>query len=616
MYQKKKSNVTDILAKARWILPIALWVAVSFFSYEFIYRVEQRSLFIFDLFWLKDFMLKPSGILSCCSLFLTQFLHIPWLGTLIWVLLLTLSAELTRIIYRIPLSLSALTYIPAAIFVTYNMSLGYIVYLTNLPGYFFMPVLGYLWALLTVAVLRKAEKATTSAILFTIWGFAGYYIAGFYSLAGIVAALVDLILSDRNRTSKLLCSASLAASVTLAPIVFAGTTTYNLSNGWIIGMPEPDYGLTVLRMQIPLVLAMACLILAPLSKFTDKLTGNKIPLIIQSIALAAVIAVPASLWYRDDNFKAELGMIRAVDNLEWDKAVDILDKLQVKHEKDPSWQPTRVLVLLKDLALIKTGKEGQRAYGFDNGCRKQKTECNVPMSFQIGKILHLNYGIPGLCNRWCGEESVLFGWNYMTLRYYAMVAIVLDDTELAEKYLDKLENTLFYRKWAREQRKLCYDRNLLVQTAPYDQIIPLMCYDDRILSDGEGSEMFIINHFNGPVPKNSTPLYDRVALFFAIDSKQSSMFWTRFFLYLDSSNPTKIDRYYQEAAYLFSNLERKELLETLPFDEKTKSTYKAFMQHASRVGNKSLEEARNAFPANLRHTYYFYYYYVNELQMF
>ena len=260
MYQKKNSNATDILAKARWILPIALWVAVSFFSYEFIYRVEQRSLFIFDLFWLKDFMLKPSGILSCCSLFLTQFLHIPWLGTLIWVLLLTLSAELTRIIYRIPLSLSALTYIPAAIFVTYNMSLGYIVYLTNLPGYFFMPVLGYLWALLTVAVLRKAEKATTSAILFTIWGFAGYYIAGFYSLAGIVAALVDLILSDRNRTSKLLCSASLAASVTLAPIVFAGTTTYNLSNGWIIGMPEPDYGLTVLRMQIPLVLAMACLI--------------------------------------------------------------------------------------------------------------------------------------------------------------------------------------------------------------------------------------------------------------------------------------------------------------------------------------------------------------------
>lgn len=616
MYQKKNSNITEILAKVRWILPIALWVAASFFSYEFIYKVEQRSLFIFDTFWLKDFLLKPSGILSCCSLFLTQFLHTPWLGTLVWVLLLTLSAELTRIIYKIPSSLAVLTYIPAAIFATYNMSMGYIVYLTNLPGFFFMPVLGYLWALFTVAVLRKAEKVTSLAILFIIWGVAGYYIAGFYSLAGIVAAFVDMILSDRSRTSKLLCSASAAVPVLLAPIVFAGTTTYNLSNGWIIGMPESDYGLTVLRMQIPLVLAMACLILAPMSKFTDKLTGNTIPLIIQSIALAAVIAVPVSFWYRDDNFKAELGMIRAVDNLEWDKAVDILDKLQIKHEKDPSWQPTRVLVLLKDLALIKTGQEGQRAYGFDNGCQKQKTSCDVPMSFQIGKILHLHYGIPGLCNRWCGEESVLFGWNYMTYRYYTMVAILLDDTELAGKYLDKLEKTLFYRKWAREQRRLCNDKSMIAKTAPYDKILPLMCYKDKVRSDSKGCETFLINHFNGPIPQQSTPLYDRVALFYAMESKQSNMFWTRFFIYLDSSNPSQVDRYYQEAAYLFSNLERKELLETLPFDEKTKSTYKAFMQRASRVGNKSLEEARNAFPANLRHTYFFYFYYVNELQMF
>jgi len=616
MYQKKNSNATDILAKARWILPIALWVAVSFFSNEFIYRVEQRSLFIFDPFWLKDFLLKPSGIFSCCSLFLTQFLHIPWLGTLIWVLLLTLSAELTRIIYKIPSSLSALTYIPVSIFVTYNMSLGYIVYLINLPGYFFMPVLGYLWALLTVAVLRKAQKATVSAILFAIWGFAGYYIAGFYSLAGIAAAVVDLILSDRSRTSKLLCPAIAVISILLAPIAFVGTTTYNLSNGWIIGMPEHDSELTAFRIQLPLILAMICLILAPLSKCLYNKSNRKIPLIIQSIALVATIAIPSSFWYRDDNFKAELGMIHAVDNLEWDRAIDILDKLQVKHENDPSWQPTRILVLLKDLALIKTGQEGNRIYSFDNGCKKQNNKVAVPMSFQIGKILFLHYGIPGICNRWCGEESILYGWNYMTLRYYAMVAILLNDTELAEKYLDKLENTIFYRKWAREQRKLCNDRNMIAQTAPYDQIIPLMCYDDQILSDTKGSEMFIINHFNGPVPKNSTPLYDRVALFFAMDSKQSPMFWTRFFLYLDSNNPNQIDRYYQEAAYLFSNLERKELLETLPFDEKTKSTYKAFMQRASRVGNKSLEEARNAFPANLRHTYFFYFYYVNELQMF
>lgn len=616
MNQKENSKAADILARARWILPIALWVVLTFFSYEFILKVEERSLFIFDSFWLKDFLFKPSGILTGISLFFTQFLHIPWLGALIWALLLTASAELTRKVYDIPVSLAALTYIPAAIFVTYNMSLGYLVYVMNLPGYFFMPVLGYLWALLTVTVMRKAEKATVSLIIFTIWGFAGYYIAGFYSMAGIVAACVDIALSDRIRLCRLLPIAGAAVSIMLAPIAFAGATTYNMSLGWIIGMPEPDYGLTASRMQLPLILAMSCLILAPIMKHMSKTPGKKITVIIQSAVLAAVIAVPSALWYRDDNFKAELGMIRSVNNMEWEKAVDILDRLQTKHEKDYSWQPTRVLVLLKDLALIKTGQDGDRIYGFDNGCQRQKTDYDVPMSFQIGKILHLNYGIPGICNRWCGEESVLFGWNYLTIKYYAMIAIVLNDTELAKKYLDKLEHTLFYRKWAKEQLKILGDRDLVAKTSPYDTIIPLMCYDDKVLSDVEGSEMFLINHFNSPVPENSTPLYDRVALFYAMDSKQAPLFWTRFFLYLDSNNPSKIDRYYQEAAYLFSNLDHKEMLEALPFDEKTKSLYKAFMQHASRVGMKSLEEARKAFPANLRHTYYFYFYYVNELQMF
>lgn len=616
MIQKENSNVTAILTKARWILPITLWVILSFFSYEFILKVEEKSLFIYDMFWLKDFLNKPSGILSCAGLFFTQFLHIPWLGALIWVLLLTASAELTRIVFKIPQKLSLLTYIPAAFFVAHNMSIGYMIYMISLPGYFFMPTLGYLWALLTVAVLRKPQKPVNALILFTIWGFAGYYLAGFYSLAGLIAACLDTLLSDHSKKCSIFSIAGAAVSLLLAPIIFVGTTTYNLSNGWTIGMPEPDYGMSFLKIQFPLILAMAFLILAPLYKFISNISGKKILLAIQITSIAVVIAIPSSLWYRDEIFNAELGMIRTSNNLQWDKAVEIFDELQIKHDSDPSWQPTRVMVLLKDLALIKTGQEGERIYGFDNGCRKQNTKYDVPMSFQIGKIIYLHYGIPGMCNRWCGEESVLFGWNYMTLKYYTMVAMVLNDTQLTDKYLDKLEKTIFYRKWAREQRVLCNNRDMIAKTAPYDLILPLMCYDDKVQSDQMGCEMFIIDHFNGPIPQNSTPFYDRVALFFAMDSKQSTLFWTRFFLYLNSNNPQKIDRFYQEAAYLFSNIDKNEWLESLPFDEKTKNTYKSFMKTASRIGMKNLKEAKAAFPAYLRHTYFFYFYYVNELETF
>ena len=617
MNQRENSKATVILIKARWILPVALWVIISFFSYEFIYAVEEKSLFVYDLFWLKDFLSKPSGILSCFGQFFSQFLHIPWLGTLIWVLLLVASAELTRKVYKIPEHLSALTYIPAAIFVAYNMSIGYTFYLLNLPGYFFMPVLGYLWALLTVTVLRKTEKGAFTFTSFIIWGFAGYYIAGFYSLAGILAACVENILSGKNRMCRILSIAGTAIPLLLAPIAFVGTTTYNLSNGWIIGIPEKDFGIAPLKMQLPLILAMAYLIITPFAKYLYSLSGKKILLAIQSAALVAVIAIPSIFWFRDDTFKAELGMIHSAYNLKWNETADIYDELQTKHAQDPSWQPTRVLVLLKDLALIKTGQEGERAYAFDNGSQRQNNDCVVPMSFQIGKIMYLHYGIPGIANRWCSEEAVMFGRNYMTYKYYTMIAILLNDNRLAREYLNYLEKTLFYRKWAKEQLRLCDNPSLIAQTAPYDMILPLMCYDNLVLSDAEGCEFFLSRHFNGPRPRRATPLYDRVALFYAMESKQSDLFWTRFFLYLDSNDPSSIGRYYQEAAYLFSNVNHSATLETLPFDDRTKNLYKLFIQNASRIGNnKTIEEARAAFPVNLRHTYYFYYFYINELQMY
>ena len=618
MNQKEKSNIQDLPASIRWILPIALWVVLSVFSYDFLFNVEERSFFEFDWFWATDFFKKPSGILSWCCQFLTQFLHIPWLGSLIWVLLLVASAELTRIVYKIPVNLSALTYIPAAIFVSYNMSIGYGIYLINLPGYFFMPVMGYLWALLTVTVLRKTDKASNSLIAFTVWGFAGYYIAGFYSLAGIVAAYLNIILSENNKKCRISSLAGTLIPLLLAPIVFVGTTTYNLANGWTIGLPEKNFGITLLKMQLPLMLAMACLIIFPFLRLLCGLLGKKSSLIIQSAALAAAIAIPSSFWFRDDTFKAELGMIHSVNNLEWNKAVDIFEELQNKHAQDPSWQPTRVLVLLKDLSLIKTGQEGERAYAFDNGSQTQNSDCIIPMSLQISKILYFHYGIPGMSNKWCGEEAILYGNNYSTYKYYSMIAILLNDTILAKEYLNKLKKTIFYRKWANEQLRLCDDQSLIVQTAPYDMILPLMCYDDMVTSDKDGCEMFLARHFNGLKPRKTTPLYDRVALFYAMESKQTDLFWTRFISFLNSNKTSSLGRNYQEAAYLFSVINNSKTLETLPFDDKTKELYSSFMKKAIKVGNinTSLEKARSVFPANLRHTYFFYYYFVNELQMY
>lgn len=617
MMLKDKNNITDILAKARWILPVLLWISLSLFAKEFLLKVEERSIFEFDSFWLKEFLDKPSGIISYCGLFFTQFLHIHWLGALIWVLLLAVSAELTRIVFKISTCYSIWTYIPVAIMVTYNMSMGYLVYQINLPGYFFIPVLGCLWTLLTVYILKKTEKTVSSIIITIFLGVAGYYFAGFYGLAAIGTAGIDTALSERDKKYRLSSLVVAIIIILIAPLLFVGTTTYNISAGWTIGLPEKIFEVPRTRLQLPLVLTMLCLLITPIiSRFFTPKTGIR-SVLIQGITMAAVIALPFSLWFKDDNYNAELGMIRATDNLEWNKAIDIFEKVSAKHEKDISWQPTRVMVLLKDLALIKTGQEGDKAFTFDDGSQQQNCKWIIPTYFLTGKILYFHYGLPDLCHRWCIEESVLYGWNANICKYIVMNSILLDDIQLAEKYLAKMEHTLFYRKWAKKQRLLCNDRKSVSKTAPYDLIIPLMCYEDDICSDKYGSELTLINHFNGATPQNSTPLYDRVALLFAMKSKQPTLFLTKFYIFLDSNSPKKIGRSYLEATYLYGNItDNKILLEAFPFENQTKNLYKSFVQKASLCDQKTLEGSKQFFPAALRKTFYYYYYYVNELTMF
>ena len=225
MNPKKRNDITAILTGIRWILPLALWVSLCIFSRDFLTKVEERSFFQYDLFWLTGFLKTPSGLLSYCGAFFTQFLHIPWLGAMIWVLLLTASAELTRTVFRIPAGISLITYIPAAIFAAYNMTMGYMVYILNLPGYFFIPVLGYLWALLTVSVLRKASKPFTAILLYLLMGLAGYYIAGVFAIAGIITAVADCIVSDCGRRISIPSAVCALAVVIMAPILFLGTSS-------------------------------------------------------------------------------------------------------------------------------------------------------------------------------------------------------------------------------------------------------------------------------------------------------------------------------------------------------------------------------------------------------
>lgn len=601
----------------RWILPLIIWGILMITSRDLLRQIEARSLFLFDWFWIKGFTVKPGGILACLSLFFAQFMHLPWLGSLIWVILLALSARFTLKTFRISAERSILSWIPAFILLGANMSLGYLVFIMNRQSYFFEPLIGYLFIIAATSLISREQKILKQTILIAIWGIAGYWAIGYYAFAGITVALAySLCCSDR--TNRPLIQIATAVVVILAaPLLFYGLTTYNLSQGWILGLPTALYKETHMRTCLPIVAVTLVPII--LSIFKNRIrTAPTRPFLFQSSILITCAILLFFSWFKDYNFHAEISMIEATDNLEWNKSVAIMQRISSKADKKKDYQPTRVMVTLKDLALIKTGRESTQAFAFDDGSQKQKRSYDIPMVLEIGKMLYLHYGIPGFCHRWCLEETGEFGWSYKGLEYLTMASISMNDRLLTSKYLDMLDHTLFYKGWSKKQRNLISDRAKIANTAPYNTIFPLICHDDQLWDDQRGCEPTLSVHFLGPRPQNATPLYDRVALFWALKAQDIGAFWNKLFLYLESNNIEKMDRCYQEAAYLFSHIENDQTLMALPYDNMTANLFSAFVNAAQKheFDIHGLNDARQTIPQHLRYTYYYYYSFVKGIELF
>ncbi|MBQ9386162.1 MAG: hypothetical protein IJU24_04705 [Bacteroidaceae bacterium] len=598
------------------ILPLLFTVILIICSRDYLLQIEGRSIFLFDWFWIKDFLNKPAAPLNCLGMFFTQFMHLPWLGALLWTALLSVSAIATSRVYGIALQRDVIAMIPSFILAGANMSLGYLIYIMNSPGYFFSPVLGYLFTILAVVLFRKIKSPILRPLFIIAWGIAGYWFAGYYAFAGLAAAFTDLVMSRPKRSDTITAAAATASVILLAPLALYGLTTYNLSQSWSLGLPTSLYEETHFRTFGPVITATLVPVLLP---FLKRITGSTTRSALFRIPVLTISVILLYLsWSKDINFRAEISMLEAANELEWEKPVEILQELSSRADKKPDYQPTRVMVLLKDLALVKTDREGQAAFSFDDGSMKQKNSYDIPMVLQIGKVLYLHYGIPGFCHRWCLEETGEFGWSYSGLKYLTMASISMNDRKVVLKYLDMLDHTLFYRKWSASQRMLCQGNADFSKVSPYDHILPLVCHEDRLSEDVRGSEFMLDHHFLGARPANATPMYDRVALFWALKSQNSTAFWTKFLLYIESAGFFQLDRYYQEAAYLYSHLGNDKALMSLPYDNNTKQLYDSFMTAARKYssGINTLQDARRLFPEQLRNTYFYYYYFVRGLQSF
>ncbi len=622
---------------------LVLWFILAFPYESFLFKTGNLSLFLFDWSFFMDSLSIPGGFLGWAGSFFTQFMLIPWFGALLWVVLLTAAGILTARIYDMPRSLIPVAAIPVALLIIGNMSVGYGIYVMRSQDHFFAPTLGYLLMLAIMYSTWHAGNVWKKMAVLTVSAFSGYWLAGIFALAGIAAAGIGSVFepagyspasSRSGRFIPMLLATVLCIAVPYA--LYGLFTSYNLADSWSMGLPSVYSRSWNSSLRAPYwCLFVLAVVLSAIRPLFAKVSRTDRSLKILSIALTLAAIVPTYLfWYKDSNFRTELEMSAATEKQDWQKAVEIyrqastgcVDKEKKTYSKlkdrlsragneksyertldryeDRFFEPTRLMILYRDLALLKLDRALDSSFALRDGDKPQKSPVNISLTFQAGPEIYFNYGLVNMAYRWCLENQSQFGWSFHTLKYMAMHAVIMNEPEFADKFLDKLERTIFFKSWSRQQRQLSTDMSSMSQTMPYREVIPYMDFEDYLSMDGSNIETFLMLHFIKDRGTVKSPEFFRAAILWAMRSKDPGTFWDTFFRYYNSPREGKLPTHVQEALLLFNSMER--TIAGIHFDGNILDRFESFQEY---VIQNETTGGIEPFPAWLKfgNTYFYYY---------
>lgn len=613
-----------------WIVAlIAIAIMMIIVEADLLWKVQQFDIFLYSSLFFKQQMVVAGGMLSYLGSFFTQFFYYPWVGVIMlccwWMLLLWLVKRT----FNIPDRWNTIALIPIAVLLITNMELGYWVYCMKLRGYFFMPTIGTAACVSLLWGFRKLPEKLwfrIASIVLTV--LAGYPLMGVYALA---TALLMAILSWRLSTKRMqnvIISAVALLAITAIPLFFYRYVYYqtDIADIYCTALPCFTISETYPQYMIPYyVLAVCFLVLVityrstwpePVVKTvkTDKKKNKngkkeikeKKPILrwtVQGVLLAVLVAGVWHFWYKDDNFHHELRMQRCIEQADWEGVVK-------EGEKQKS-QPTRSIVMMHNLALSRLGRQCDEMYKFPKGSKRSNTPLPIFMFNTAGRLIFYQYGAMNECHRLCMEEGVEYGWRAEILQYMARTALFNGEQQVARKFLNLLRQTLFYRGWANRMEKLLTDKDLLVKDNETGPITHMMHYADICSqSDSyvEKNLMTMLSQLDA-----DDPYFQEQAVLATLWTRNPDDFWPRFETYINLRPNDPVPRIFQEAAYLFGNLQQQPFTEELPVSESVKSNFHGFMKLMSQSQGKPSSQLRDYIYQKYGHTYYFEFFFLRDI---
>ena len=577
--------------------------ALLFFEYHLLWKIQQMNLFLNTSLFFREQTVVPGGLLSWLGAFFTQFLYWPVVGVLLYGVWWWLLMWVVKRTFRVPGQWAGLMLFPVAMLLLTIVDHGYWIYVLKLPGHFFVTTIGTtaVAALLWGYRLIPSKHFLRTAYVFLVCA-AGYPLMGIYGLA---APLLMAVWSWRLKEHALSDTVVALLSAMSVPLLCYRYVFYqtNLANIYYAGLPLYYITEESHAYYIPyylLALFFVVLALVPLKPAAKPIR----PVFLQAVFLAAVAFGVFHFWFKDENFHRELAMQHHIEELDWEGALR-----EAARQQD---EPTRAIVMMKNLALARLGRQGSEMYLYKNGSKPYNAPYDMRTMLAVGPLIYYHYGLLNYCTRLGIEMGVEFGWRVEHLKMLAKCAILNGEQAAARKYLGLLGHSCFFKDWADDNRSLIGDTAAVASHPEYGPVRLMMHYDNELNADEGNVESFLMNQLASSTYAGN-PVFTEQTLLASLWTRNAKQFWYHFYDYVNQHSGEAIPVCYQEAAYLFGYLEHRPNLDQMPFAAGVKESFQRFMEAASRYNDADIEVARQGLYPLFGQTYYYEYYVMNHL---
>ena len=580
-----------------------------------LWKVQEMNLFLQTSLFFKEQMVVPAGMLTYVGTWFTQLFYYPWLGVTVlcgwWLVLLFLLKQT----FAVPARWATLLLIPVALLLLTDVDLGYWIYFLKLRGHFYLTTIAMV---LVVALLwgfrSLPDKYGLQAVWLLLTCIAGYPLIGTYALAAtLLMGIWSWRLVPRGRAVIYTVIALLAAVAVPLLCYHYVYHEINIANIYYAGLPLFFISERHAEFYIPyLLLALFMVVMVCVAKGVKEVKEVKevkgvkawMPWAVQAAVLVVVTWGVVHFWYKDENFHHEVKMQHLIAQTDWE---GVLQEASTQQD-----EPTRAIVMMRNLALTRLGRQGDVMYEYPNGSKAYNTPTPIRQMLVNGTLIYYQYGMLNYCNRLCTEMGVEFGWRAEHLKYMTCCALLNGEKKIARKYINLLKRTLFFDEWADRAQQLLNNPKLIAQDREMEPITHMLHYANVAGSDDGYVERFLMNQL-AKSSYSQDPIFQEQTLLASLWVKDPAVFWYHFKDYVSLHPQGPIPTAYQEAAYLFGMIEGRPGLDKMPFSPGIKDSFNKFFQEFSKYEGMKAEDVRKQAGPLYSNTFYYDYHIMSHL---